>query len=192
MSANISIAKEALRRQMRARLRGIVEIERMEASARLCNRLHALEDWRAADCILFFAPLSDEPDIFDSISRALREGKEAALLRFQPHGQQFEPVQIKNPDQDLVAGHFGVREPAAHCPLLPMKRLDLLLVPGLAFDPRGHRLGRGKGFYDRLLGAARGTKCGICFDEQVAEMIPVEAHDVAVNCVVTPTRWLKF
>ncbi|MEO7298989.1 MAG: 5-formyltetrahydrofolate cyclo-ligase, partial [Verrucomicrobiota bacterium] len=58
------------------------------------------------------------------------------------------------------------------------------------FDLTGRRLGRGKGFYDRLLAEIPGTKCGVCFDEQIVEEIPTESHDVRMDYVLTPTRWL--
>jgi 5-formyltetrahydrofolate cyclo-ligase len=65
------------------------------------------------------------------------------------------------------------------------------LVPGLAFDPSGRRLGRGKGFYDRLLAMVRGRKCGIAFEEQVVPEIPVEPHDIRLDCLLTPRRWME-
>jgi len=70
-------------------------------------------------------------------------------------------------------------------------RLDLILVPGIAFDLRGRRLGRGKGYYDRWLPALRGKTCGVAFDEQIVDDIPLEPHDVVVNCILTPTRWIE-
>lgn len=190
MNPDIVASKEALRREMRARR--VTTEERATTSTALCERLHALDCWQQARAVLFFAPLSDEPDISPSIQRALSEGKLTALLRFKPREHLFEPVKIEDAARDLLPGHFGVREPVAHCPVVPMNRLDLLLVPGLAFDLRGRRLGRGKGFYDRLLATAHGTKCGICFDWQIVEAVPVEAHDAALNCIVTPTLWLRF
>jgi 5-formyltetrahydrofolate cyclo-ligase len=69
--------------------------------------------------------------------------------------------------------------------------LDLVLAPGVAFDLQGHRLGRGKGFYDRLLADVRGVKCGVAFDEQIVDAVPVGPLDVGVDCLVTPTRWLE-
>jgi 5-formyltetrahydrofolate cyclo-ligase len=70
--------------------------------------------------------------------------------------------------------------------------VDLILVPGLAFDLRGHRLGRGKGYYDQLLRGLGGITCGVAFDQQIVAGIPVEPHDVRVNRVLTPTRWIQM
>ena len=71
-------------------------------------------------------------------------------------------------------------------------RLDLVLVPGVAFDLHGRRLGRGRGYYDRLLSQVGGRTCGVAFDEQVVSEVPVEAHDVLLNCILTPTRWFEL
>ncbi|MEY2466031.1 MAG: 5-formyltetrahydrofolate cyclo-ligase, partial [Verrucomicrobiota bacterium] len=73
----------------------------------------------------------------------------------------------------------------------PIKPLDLILVPGVAFELHGRRLGRGKGFYDRLLADMRGTTCGVAFDEQIVAEIPVEPHDVHLDYLLTPTRWIE-
>ena len=89
-------------------------------------------------------------------------------------------------------GHFGIREPRSHCARFPSDQLDLILVPGVAFDLHGRRLGRGKGYYDQLLGALRGTTCGVAFDQQIVDEIPVEPHDVRLDCILTPTRWVEL
>jgi 5-formyltetrahydrofolate cyclo-ligase len=92
----------------------------------------------------------------------------------------------------LAAGRYGVIEPAAVCNVADLKRLDLILVPGVAFDWHGRRLGRGKGYYDRLLAEVSGTTCGVAFDQQLVATIPVEPHDVHLNCILTPSHWLQL
>jgi 5-formyltetrahydrofolate cyclo-ligase len=93
--------------------------------------------------------------------------------------------------RELATGPFQVREPVAACPVVPLNRLDLALVPGLGFDARGGRLGRGKGHYDRLLAGFAGMKTGVAFDFQILPEVPREPHDIALNAVVTPTWWLE-
>ena len=92
----------------------------------------------------------------------------------------------------MVTGQFGIREPAARCPEIPLSRLDLILVPGVAFDWHGRRLGRGKGFYDRLLAGTRGVKCGIAFDEQMVNEVPAGSLDARMNFMMTPTRGVEI
>ena len=98
---------------------------------------------------------------------------------------------LKTLATDIVIGKFGVREPAANCAEIPLNRFDLLLVPGMAFDLYGHRLGRGQGFYDRILAEASGIKCGVAYDFQLLELIPTEAHDAKVDFIFTPSRGVR-
>ena len=125
-------------------------------------------------------------------SAKLSDGKTVALPRFIPGRNLYAACQIKDPLTELRIGQFGIREPTDSCEVLPIYRLDLLLVPGVAFDLHGRRLGRGKGFYDQLLAVASGKSCGIAFDEQIVSEIPAAPHDERVNCILTPTRWLML
>ena len=81
-----------------------------------------------------------------------------------------------------------MREPAASCEVIPLDKFDLVLVPGMAFDLVGNRLGRGLGFYDRLLQTVSGVKCGVCYDLQLLGKIPTETHDARVDFVLTPGK----
>ena len=75
---------------------------------------------------------------------------------------------------------------------MALEGFDLILVPGIGFDAIGNRLGRGKGYYDRLLSITQGYKCGIGFEEQLVEEIPAAEHDIKMDCVITPQRRLDF
>ena len=109
-----------------------------------------------------------------------------------PGSGRYVVCEIRDLEKDIRLGQFGIREPVGACAELPLNRLDLILVPGVAFDLHGRRLGRGKGFYDTLLAVVRGTTCGVAFDEQIVGEVPVEPHDVHVNCILTPTRWIAL
>jgi len=115
-----------------------------------------------------------------------------ALPRFDSSRNSYIASRIQEPETELRPGKFGIREPVEGCEEVALKRLDLILAPGLAFDLHGRRLGRGKGIYDRLLATASGTSCGVAFDEQIVGGIPVEEHDIHVNRILTPTRWIEF
>ncbi|MGA2869912.1 MAG: 5-formyltetrahydrofolate cyclo-ligase, partial [Verrucomicrobiota bacterium] len=82
-------------------------------------------------------------------------------------------------------------EPASSCPEIPLDKFNLILVPGMAFDLSGNRLGRGRGFYDQLLGTAASIKCGVCYDGQLFPEIPSEPHDVKVDFVLTPSKLVR-
>lgn len=183
-------SKSTLRARLRAELKDHSPASAASASAELCAQVKTSPVWQTARAVLLFFPLPSEPDISPLLTDALASGKLLALPRFNATTNSYEAVQVRDLARDLVTGPFGVREPAADCPLVTMKRLDLALVPGLGFDARGHRLGRGKGHYDRLLVGFTGMKMGVAFDFQIVTEVPCEAHDIALDAVVTPTRWL--
>ena len=104
--------------------------------------------------------------------RSLAAGKIAILPQFDAATQNYVARRVQNLRDEIVAGQFRVREPKPDCEKIPLNKIDLVLVPGVAFDLRGNRLGRGRGFYDRLLAEIRGVKCGVAFDEQVVDEVP--------------------
>ncbi|MBI3880968.1 MAG: 5-formyltetrahydrofolate cyclo-ligase [Verrucomicrobia bacterium] len=190
--STVTEQKAALRRQVQTAVRRITAAERAQSSEWLLARLRRQPQWRAARSVLLFAPLADEPDIGPLISEAFADGKLVALPRFESAGVGYRAALIGSLGELSAPAAFGVREPTAGCPELPLSQLDFALVPGVAFDAFGSRLGRGKGFYDRLLTVVTGVKCGVAFDSQVVATLPREPHDVTLNCLVTPTRWLDF
>ena len=181
--------KKALRNQVREALKKMSADERSVASLQLCTRLEEQELWRKAQSILFYAPLPDEPDIWRLLLDSLAAKKTVLLPRFELEHGHYSACLIKDAVTDIQTGKFGIREPAPTCEKISLNRLDLILVPGIAFDADGHRLGRGKGFYDRLLAVLKGPTCGVAFDQQIVHQIPVEPHDMRLNCILTPTRW---
>jgi len=191
MTNSLASAKASLREQICARLKNIPTTERGVASTLLCARLREQRIWSAARSVLFFAPLPDEAEIWPLLNEAIAAGKAVALPAFIPGTNRYAARQIVDPARDLIAGRFGIREPVATCAEVPLNRLDLVLVPGVAFDARGGRLGRGKGFYDRLLADVRGTKCGVAFEEQMVDAVPVGPLDIRLDCILTPTRWIE-
>jgi len=191
-TALLASLKKDLRARLRARLRDFPAPRRERDSAQARALLARQRAWKEAGAVLFYFPRADELDLLPLLEQALAEGRAVALPRFVPETGRYAACQIENLARDCAPGKFGIPEPAARRPIFPLNRLDLTLVPGVGFDPAGHRLGRGGGHYDRLLAEAAGTRCGVAFDEQMAEEIPAEPHDIALNCIVTPTRWMEI
>ena len=181
--------KSELRSQIRARLEKISPAVRAVESTDLCERLKT--QISSAHTILFFAPLPDELDVWPVLELSLALGTNCALPFFDAEKKSYSAKLLKNLATDIVIGKFGVREPAAGCAEIPLNQFDLVLVPGMAFDLSGNRLGRGKGFYDRILSEASGVKCGVGYDFQLLEKIPSEPHDAKVNFIVTPSRCVR-
>jgi len=183
-----SISKTELRVQTRALVRAVRPEERQGFSLKLREIVLAHEIWRYAQNVLLFTPLPDEPDITVLLEEAWRGGKTVTLPQTDPATGGYAASIVRN-QGEMRPGRFGVPEPAAGCPVILLNQLDLVLVPGVAFDLLGGRLGRGKGFYDRLLAQVRGHKCGVAYDLQIVSSVPVEPHDIRVDSILTPTRW---
>jgi len=191
MQTTIQDAKAALRKEVGARLRLMSAADRLAASGRACALLADQPEWKNSQSLLFFAPLPEEVDVWPLMGEALGAGKTVALPRFDASKGCYTACQVRDLACDLRRGQFGIREPVDGCAGPALKRLDFILVPGVAFDLKGRRVGRGEGFYDRLLAVLRGTTCGVAFDDQIVQNIPVEPHDAVLDCILTPTRWLR-
>jgi 5-formyltetrahydrofolate cyclo-ligase len=191
MSSPTALLKRELRGRSREWLRGVAPEWREAVSAQARELLARQRVWREARSVLFYAPMRDELDLLPLLDRALAQGKTVGLPRFSRETGVYEAAQITDFGRDCSAGKLGILEPSAPCPRLPPNALDLALVPGLCFDATGHRLGRGGGYYDRLLAGVAGVRCGVAFDEQMKPHIPSEAHDINLNFILTPTRWLE-
>lgn len=186
----IPLAKESLRRMMRAGLRELTPARIEADSAKIRTRLATADEWMNSPCILGFVALATEPDLLTLLSSAATTGHVVALPRWNAGTGSYEAAEFPL-DGSLVPGPFGVLEPPRYSPTVPFERLDLIVVPGLAFDRYGRRLGRGKGFFDRLLvKAERARRWGVAFDQQLVTEVPCALHDVHMHLIVTPGLFL--
>jgi 5-formyltetrahydrofolate cyclo-ligase len=183
------LAKQVLRQQMLDRWNAVPPREIERDSESLCEQLRGQRVWHEARIILAFHPMPGEADLRPLLAAAASLGKTLALPRWNPARRCYEAVQLGE-FSDLAPGHFGILEPPPDSPIIELMMLDLVLVPGLAYDPKGRRLGRGKGYFDRILEPVRGHKCGVAFAWQVLAEVPTEPHDVCVNSLLTPARWM--
>jgi 5-formyltetrahydrofolate cyclo-ligase len=188
MSSSLA-AKSDLRQKIREALEKISLAVRTVESMDLCARLEP--QLHSAQHILFYAPLADELDVWPLMEKLLKSPTVCALPAFDDATQFYSARRVKKLETDIFTGKFGVSEPLAGCEEIPRNQFDLVLVPGMAFDLSGNRLGRGKGFYDRILSATSGIKCGVSYDFQLLEKIPTEPHDAKVDFIFTPSRGVK-
>jgi 5-formyltetrahydrofolate cyclo-ligase len=186
---SISESKSELRRKLRGILKEMTSSQRAEQSERAIKLLRSRPEWREARMVALYAPLSTEMDLSPLLSATLEEAREIAIPSFDVSSGKYLLRAIQNHTTDCVVGQFGILEPASHCAIVPGSRLDLILVPGLGFDKNGGRLGRGKGYYDRLLQECSGLRCGCAFEEQLIPQIPMESHDLPMHCLLTPEHW---
>jgi 5-formyltetrahydrofolate cyclo-ligase len=172
--------KSELRKIMRDRLALPPDV-RGEKSARIRTAILALPQWRLAHTVATFAPQPREPDVDGLWADAL--GKTLAYPRVEEdHLSLYAAASL----YDLLPARWDLREPPTTMPIDPAK-VDLILVPGVAFTRAGARCGRGGGYYDRLLAMlpATTTKVGVCYSFQLVDDLPAEPHDLPVDFVVT-------
>lgn len=154
---------------------------RQRLSAEVLAALEAHPAFRAAGTVLLYHSLNDEVDTHDFIRRW--SGEKRILLPVVT-GDELE-LRIYTRQQGLYTGAYGIEEPAGD-PFTDYAAIDLAVVPGVAFDADGNRLGRGKGYYDRLLPhIPSACKAGICFPFQLVEEVPAEAFDVRMDIIIT-------
>ena len=170
--------KQSLRAEARRFLVGLDVDRRRAAGQKILSHLRSWDAWVAARTVCAFTALPSEPDVLTPWP----DGKTIILPRVV--GSQVRLHLVDN-SEVLVAGSFGILEPAPNAPVA-LARADIILVPGLAFDLSGVRLGRGGGFYDRLLTNFEGLRVGVCFEESVLERIPAEPHDARMDFLMTP------
>jgi len=181
--------KSRLRREARIRVREILrgEGERERAEAEIARRLVRLPELAVARVVLLYAALPGEVPTDVVAAEIRRKGIGLVYPRCLPVGRTMTLHHVAS-DADLEpSGRYGIREPLEICPVVEVGDIDLALVPGLAWDRSGHRLGRGAGYYDRLLGSPewRGFRCGLFFAAQEVDSIPADPWDAPLDAIVT-------
>lgn len=186
------MSKDALRAEARAILRALPADERAAAETRIARRVWEVPEVAGARTLLLYASLPEEVGTDAIAAEARRRGIALVYPRCLPDGLlTLHAVDV--PDA-LRPGRFGIREPDADaCPVTQPGEIDAALVPGLAWDRECHRLGRGAGYYDRLLAHPewRAFRCGLFFAAQESPAIPREAWDVRLDAIVTERETIR-
>lgn len=176
MQSKSDIRKTILKKRTR-----IAQGEKERFEERIIENIHALPEYQKAETIALYFPIRGEVDL---LALMHEEGKTALFPKVESEELAFYPA--RTPD-DFVTGSFGIPEPSGGNAVAAYD-IDLIFVPGICFDGCCHRLGYGKGYYDRLLKANPDVyTIGVCFDECFVRHLPVEPWDVNVDCVVTQT-----
>ena len=188
------VSKDHLRAVMRARRGSLSLAERTRRVVPLLTELIGSEAWATARTVLVYAASRGEPPLAELVALARETGREVVLPRVD--GTTLA-LHLWPQGGVLVRGAFGVGEPDVAWPVVDPGAIDLALVPGLAFDARGGRLGQGGGYYDRLLaGLAPGApgaprSIGLAWAFQLVPEVPSEAHDIRVDAVLTEEGWVR-
>lgn len=203
--------KGELRRAIVAGLAAMTPEIRRRKSEAICRHIAALDVYAKARTVMAYVAMEMEPDPWPLVRAMWQAGKRVVLPRVEPpfeeprigyvHQRQIVPVVLGAQPVDDPRDHgelamtvFGILEPKSAAAAVPPTEIDLILVPCLAFDRRGHRMGKGGGFYDRFLSRqdVAAATCGLAFTEQVFGRLPVCPHDQAVDVLVTETGAVSF
>lgn len=185
--------KNAIRTAMRARLSALTPAQRSAGSAAACARLVTCEAFARATTVMLYMPMRSEVDVISVALEAFRLGKNVCVPRVETGHKSMHAIETSTfDDESMGADELGVRSPTSGAQI-PHETIDLVVVPGVAFDARGFRLGRGGGYYDRYLARLRRhtATIGICFDFQFVDLVPTEPTDIAVQSIVSDRRRIE-
>lgn len=179
-------------RKMVQELRDNLPIEeRDRMSARIADNLWSLPEFISAQNVLFFVSFRSEVNTVPMIQRAIEDGKTVCLPCTEKATRGMVASQVLDMQEDLVMGNYDILEPRAECLRpLPPEDVDLILMPGVAFDPAGGRLGYGGGYYDRFLERCvpRCHLVALAFELQLVDHVPCADHDARIHKIVTERR----
>lgn len=179
-------AKRAQRAALRTQREALSPAVRAAFSRRITDTLIALPEYRRASVVLAYMSMGAEFETAAFVRRVLADGKTLVLPRVNREAKRLNLFVVGDLDRDLAPGVWEIREPVPdRCAAAVERDIEFALVPGLAFDERGGRLGYGGGFYDRLLTGLQAVRVTAAFSVQVVEAVPMSEHDQYVDLIVT-------
>lgn len=183
--AVLAANKKALRASIKQKRRALSIEYRQQASRRMQAELTRLPCYQAAEYIMLYMAMPDEVQLDELIAMVLKDGKKAVIPLVTGAGL-MEAVELSDM-ADLVPDKYGIKTVSEEKRrLIAPDKIDLIIVPGVAFDKAGHRLGMGGGFYDRfMLRASRAVRAALAYDCQLLVSVPAEVHDLTVDYIIT-------
>lgn len=180
----MKIEKSEVRKQIRELKRAVSPEEKLRRSEHIMCQVGELPEFQKARVVLLYWSMSDEVQTHSFVNRWY---KEKVLLLPCVDGDDLRLRQYTGPDCMVAGEQFGIGEPDASLPeYTNLDSIEMIIVPGVAFDHTGNRMGRGRGFYDRLLKSTpNAIKVGVAYDFQMLDTIPVEPHDVKMDKVIS-------
>ncbi len=180
--------KAALREQMKQTRLAMSKAEVQRRSESIVARLVELEVFQRAGSVMLYLPVRNEVDTTRVVARCLNDGKALVLPRMDYEQDGVVAHRVDDPATQLVLGRMDLVEPdPAKTEVVSPAEIDLVVVPGLAFDRRGYRIGWGRGYYDAFLAVAdaRAVRVGLAYEFQLVDAVEHDGHDVPMHTVVT-------
>lgn len=180
------ISKAELRKQLSAERKALGADWIAVASTRLTSNLQQLEAFQAAETIALYKSIPGEVELEPLFEALWKQGKRTCIPVFNAEKNLYDMAEVSAQTQ-YSTGNYGIQEPCSP-KLMANHEINFFTIPGVAFDPAGNRLGRGGGYYDRLLADFSGTAAAVAFDFQILPEVPVDPHDIPVDFIVTETK----
>ena len=187
-NTDIKIEKQKIRKEIIAKLKIQEEEERIRKSRAIQEKLFNLPVFKQAKIIMFYISAGFEVDTLNMIKGAIKLGKTIAVPVFSQDNRKMTLSLVSGIDSELEIGPYGIKQPKReYARPISLDAIDLVVVPGVAFDSAGRRLGRGKGYYDRFLEAKeeRTRTLGLAFKCQIVKNLPQSSHDRSVEQVIS-------
>jgi 5-formyltetrahydrofolate cyclo-ligase len=185
--------KSAIRKLLRDKLAAMSDQQRHQKSIDACTFLLNSPEFAQARVVMLYLSMPTEVDTSPLALKCFQQGKTVVVPKVSWDQRRMLPVEIHSLNTGIAITGPGVREPIAGKPY-PADFIDLVIVPGLGFSKNGYRIGRGMGFYDRFLAQREfiGLSCGLAFDDQVMDSLPVLDHDMPLSMLVTDLGITRF
>jgi 5-formyltetrahydrofolate cyclo-ligase len=187
----ISAAKIQIRADIANTISALSESELHEKTSSIENRLFEFANFLESKIALLYVNSNLEVQTKSIIQKTYSYNKIVVLPAFDPESFSMKLMKVDSSERELIPGPRGVLEPdVSKCKVVPMDRIDIAIIPGLAFDEKGGRIGSGTGYYDRLIPrlAITTRKVALAFEEQLVVQIPMESHDKHVDIIITDKR----
>ena len=187
-------SKAVIRKQLRETLAAMSEADRHAKSLAACRLIATSAEFEAARVVMLYLSTPTEVDTASLALKCWQNNKSVVVPKVSWDQRRMLPVEIASLKDAMTTTAGGVvREPVAGKPI-PLDLIDLVIVPGLGFTPKGYRIGRGMGFYDRFLAQPEfvGLSCGLAFEEQIVADLPVLDHDMPLGMLVTDRGIRRF
>ncbi|MGN0181376.1 MAG: 5-formyltetrahydrofolate cyclo-ligase [Candidatus Ornithomonoglobus sp.] len=179
-------AKDEIRNVIKTKRRMLTCDDIDEASGRITEHILSLDCYKNADTVMSYISAFKEPSTDGIISHLFSDNKRVVVPISNTDTFTITPSYLTSPDK-LIKGAYGIKEPS-ECIKADISDIKLALIPGIAFDLSGARIGFGKGYYDRFLAAFKGIKVGICYDFQLLDYVPSSPHDIKMDIIITEKR----
>lgn len=188
---NVSLLKSELRRKYIAVRDALDKEYKRSAENSVISSIIALDEFKCADNLLLYYPVKSELNVLPLLSAARESGKTVAFPKCDKQTLTMSFFEARN-ENDLRLGAYGIKEPSDDCPKASYDEKTLCIVPAVAFSREGHRIGYGKGFYDKFLSDFSGKSIGITFEALLADTLPYDELDRKLDIIITEKGVYRF